>query len=81
VLKACGVLVRTHYSVVSSGTEGMKVREGRLSKGHEQARFTHAALATVFDHTADLAAPITRLLPTPRAQPASARTDGRINLG
>lgn len=30
-LKAGGVLVRTHFSVVSSGTEGMKVREGRLS--------------------------------------------------
>lgn len=26
-----GVLVRTHYSVVSAGTEGMKVREGRMS--------------------------------------------------
>ncbi len=30
-LKAGGILVRTHFSVVSSGTEGMKVREGRLS--------------------------------------------------
>jgi predicted dehydrogenase/threonine dehydrogenase-like Zn-dependent dehydrogenase len=26
-----GVLVRTHYSVVSAGTEGMKVKEGKLS--------------------------------------------------
>lgn len=26
-----GILVRTHYSVVSAGTEGMKVREGRMS--------------------------------------------------
>ena len=40
-----------------------------------------AALATVFDYTAELATPVSRLLPTPRAQPASARTDGRINLG
>lgn len=30
-LKAGGVLVRTHYSVISTGTEGMKVREGKLS--------------------------------------------------
>lgn len=30
-LKPGGVLVRTHYSVISSGTEGMKVREGKLS--------------------------------------------------
>ena len=30
-LKPRGILVRTHFSVVSSGTEGMKVREGRLS--------------------------------------------------
>lgn len=30
-LKRGGVLVRTHYSVISAGTEGMKVREGRLS--------------------------------------------------
>jgi predicted dehydrogenase/threonine dehydrogenase-like Zn-dependent dehydrogenase len=30
-LKAGGVLVRTHFSVVSTGTEGMKVREGKLS--------------------------------------------------
>ena len=26
-----GVLVRTHYSVVSAGTEGMKVKEGKMS--------------------------------------------------
>ena len=30
-LKPGGVLVRTHYSVISTGTEGMKVREGKLS--------------------------------------------------
>lgn len=30
-VRAGGVLVRTHYSVVSAGTEGMKVREGKLS--------------------------------------------------
>ena len=30
-LRHGGVLVRTHYSVVSAGTEGMKVREGRMS--------------------------------------------------
>lgn len=30
-LRQGGVLVRTHYSVVSAGTEGMKVREGRMS--------------------------------------------------
>lgn len=30
-LKRGGVLVRTHFSVVSAGTEGMKVREGKLS--------------------------------------------------
>jgi predicted dehydrogenase/threonine dehydrogenase-like Zn-dependent dehydrogenase len=30
-LKSGGVLVRTHYSVISTGTEGMKVREGKLS--------------------------------------------------
>jgi predicted dehydrogenase/threonine dehydrogenase-like Zn-dependent dehydrogenase len=30
-LKSGGVLVRTHFSVISSGTEGMKVREGKLS--------------------------------------------------
>jgi threonine dehydrogenase-like Zn-dependent dehydrogenase len=30
-LKAGGVLVRSHYSVISTGTEGMKVREGKLS--------------------------------------------------
>lgn len=30
-LRQGGVLVRTHYSVVSAGTEGMKVREGKLS--------------------------------------------------
>lgn len=30
-LRAGGVLVRTHYSVVSAGTEGMKVREARMS--------------------------------------------------
>jgi threonine dehydrogenase-like Zn-dependent dehydrogenase len=30
-LKPGGVLVRSHYSVISSGTEGMKVREGKLS--------------------------------------------------
>lgn len=30
-LRPGGVLVRTHYSVISAGTEGMKVREGKLS--------------------------------------------------
>jgi predicted dehydrogenase/threonine dehydrogenase-like Zn-dependent dehydrogenase len=30
-LKPGGVLVRTHYSLISTGTEGMKVREGKLS--------------------------------------------------
>lgn len=30
-LRPGGVLVRTRYSVVSSGTEGMKVREGQMS--------------------------------------------------
>lgn len=30
-LRNGGVLVRTHYSVVSAGTEGMKVREAKLS--------------------------------------------------
>jgi predicted dehydrogenase/threonine dehydrogenase-like Zn-dependent dehydrogenase len=30
-LKAGGVLVRTLFSLISSGTEGMKVREGKLS--------------------------------------------------
>jgi len=26
-----GVLVRSHFSLVSTGTEGMKVKEGKLS--------------------------------------------------
>ena len=30
-IRSGGVLVRTHYSVVSAGTEGMKVKEGKLS--------------------------------------------------
>jgi predicted dehydrogenase/threonine dehydrogenase-like Zn-dependent dehydrogenase len=30
-LKPGGVLVRSHFSLVSTGTEGMKVREGKLS--------------------------------------------------
>jgi NADPH:quinone reductase-like Zn-dependent oxidoreductase len=30
-LKPGGMLVRMHYSVISAGTEGMKVREGNLS--------------------------------------------------
>ena len=30
-LRPGGVLVRSHYSVISTGTEGMKVREGKLS--------------------------------------------------
>ena len=30
-LRPGGVLVRTHFSVVSTGTEGMKVREAKLS--------------------------------------------------
>ena len=30
-LKSGGLLVRMHYSVISAGTEGMKVREGNLS--------------------------------------------------
>lgn len=41
-LKNGGVLVRTHYSVVSTGTEGMKVREGRMSYlGKARARPDH----------------------------------------
>lgn len=31
LLKQGGVLVQTQYSVISSGTEGMKVREGKMS--------------------------------------------------
>ncbi len=31
VLKSGGVLVQTHYSVISAGTEGMKVKEGKMS--------------------------------------------------
>lgn len=31
LLRAGGILVRTRYSVVSTGTEGMKVREGKMS--------------------------------------------------
>jgi len=30
-LKSGGVLIRTQYSVISAGTEGMKVKEGKLS--------------------------------------------------
>ncbi len=30
-LKAGGILVRTRYSLISAGTEGMKVREGKMS--------------------------------------------------
>jgi len=30
-LKRGGILVRTHYSVISAGTEGMKVKEGKMS--------------------------------------------------
>jgi len=30
-IRSGGVLVRTHYSVVSAGTEGMKVKEGKMS--------------------------------------------------
>ena len=30
-LKSGGLLVRMHYSVISAGTEGMKVKEGNLS--------------------------------------------------
>lgn len=30
-LKKGGVLVRTHFSVISAGTEGMKVKEGKMS--------------------------------------------------
>lgn len=30
-LKPGGVLVRMHFSVISAGTEGMKVREGKMS--------------------------------------------------
>lgn len=30
-IRSGGVLVRTHYSAVSAGTEGMKVKEGKLS--------------------------------------------------
>jgi predicted dehydrogenase/threonine dehydrogenase-like Zn-dependent dehydrogenase len=30
-VKPGGVLVKTHFSVISAGTEGMKVREGKLS--------------------------------------------------
>ncbi len=31
LLKRGGVLVQTHYSVISTGTEGMKAREGKMS--------------------------------------------------
>ena len=48
---------------------------------YQELAASAAALATVFDYTAELATPVSRLLPTSRAQPASARTDGRINLG
>ncbi len=40
-----------------------------------------AAMATVFDYGAELAAPVNRLIPMPRAQPVSARADGRIRVG
>jgi len=30
-LKPGGVLIQTQYSVISAGTEGMKVKEGKLS--------------------------------------------------
>lgn len=41
-LKPGGVLVRTHFSVISTGTEGMKVREGKLSYlGKARARPDH----------------------------------------
>jgi predicted dehydrogenase/threonine dehydrogenase-like Zn-dependent dehydrogenase len=30
-LRSGGVLIRTHFSVISAGTEGMKVREGKMS--------------------------------------------------
>ena len=30
-LQSGGVLVRTRFSVISAGTEGMKVREGKMS--------------------------------------------------
>lgn len=48
---------------------------------YQELATSAAALATVFDYTAELAKPVSRLLPTPRAQPASARAEGRINLG
>lgn len=31
LLRRGGVMVRTHYSVISAGTEGMKAREGKMS--------------------------------------------------
>jgi predicted dehydrogenase/threonine dehydrogenase-like Zn-dependent dehydrogenase len=38
-IRSGGVLVRSHYSAVSAGTEGMKVKEGKLSYlGKAQAR-------------------------------------------
>lgn len=47
-LKAGGVLVRSRYSVISSGTEGMKVREGKLSYVGK-ARARPDQLKKVFD--------------------------------
>jgi predicted dehydrogenase/threonine dehydrogenase-like Zn-dependent dehydrogenase len=48
---------------------------------YQELATSSAALATVFDYTAELAQPVNRLLPMPRAKPASARIEGRINLG
>jgi predicted dehydrogenase/threonine dehydrogenase-like Zn-dependent dehydrogenase len=48
---------------------------------YQELATSAAALATVFDYTAELATPVSRLLSTPRAQPASARIEGRLNLG
>ena len=47
---------------------------------YQELAASAAALATVFDYTAELATPVSRLLPTPRAQPASVRIAGRLNL-
>ena len=47
-LKPGGVLVRMHYSVISAGTEGMKVREGKMSY-LGKARARPDKLKQVFD--------------------------------
>ncbi len=52
-LRSGGVLVRTHYSVISAGTEGMKVREGKLSylgKARARPDQVKKVLATLRQH-------------------------------